>query len=172
VEWYWQLTPSLCHTVHQTLVWSIGGMILTADTITVPHCPPNISVEHWGNDTDSGNYHCASVHQTLVWSTGGMILTVETITVPQCPPNIPHRLAWNWTSTYTAINISFYWNYMNKKWMVDGVIVSLQLSPICFSSTTSWWISMKFGTGCPHYKFSCKMSVSAEYNFCFTQVSI
>jgi len=36
-------------------------MILTADTITVPHSPPNISVEHWWNDTDSWHHHCATL---------------------------------------------------------------------------------------------------------------
>jgi len=112
VEWCWQVTLSLCHSVHQTSVWSIGGMILTGDTITVPQCPPNISVEHWWNDADRWHYHCATVSKTSHKDWPGIELN---------PPQ-------------QRISISvFYWNYMNTKWKDDGVIVSLQLCPMCVS---------------------------------------
>ena len=103
-------------------VWSIGGMILTGETevlgekhYTAWVVDEWMSMEHWWNDSDRGNW--ITGRKTLyrvsgrwmnewVWDIGGMILIGETEVLGE-----KHYTAWvvdEWMNEYGAL-VEWYW---------------------------------------------------------------
>jgi hypothetical protein len=100
-------------------VWSIGGMILTGETelLGEKHYTGMVvdvwmSMEHWWNDTDRGNWctgreilysvggRCMNEYGALVewyWQGKTEVLGEKPVTVPLFPPQIWNEVAWDRT---------------------------------------------------------------------------